>query len=111
MLRRNSTLRELTLSDNSIREDGARALALALASNTTLRMLDMRLNGLSQDAKDVLCDARARREAPLDLPLAAIHSVSIPVVRIFGSPGLETPVRVSRLDATRLRCVSRALPS
>jgi Ran GTPase-activating protein (RanGAP) involved in mRNA processing and transport len=75
MLRRNTSLREVTLSDNGIREAGVQALAEALHENTTLERLDLRLNGLNAAAKALLVHAKARAEeargdrAPLELQL------------------------------------------
>ena len=79
MLRCNTTLRELSLSDNNIGEQGDRGasavrdLAAALEANTTLDLLDLTFNSLSTAAADTLKSAKHRsdlhRESPLELRL------------------------------------------
>eukprot|EP00966_Prymnesium_polylepis_P140031 3234918-Prymnesium_polylepis.1 len=80
MLHSNTTLAELSLSDNNIGQLGDRttgtcgtALAAALEANTTLRVLDLTFNGLSDAATQTLVGAKqrsdARRETPLELLL------------------------------------------
>lgn len=81
MLHCNSTLEELSLCDNNIGQLGDRtegtcgtALGEAIEANTTLRVLDMRLNGLSDAAVARLVTAKqrsdGRRSTPLELRLA-----------------------------------------
>lgn len=74
MLRTNSTLEELSLSDNAIGELGNRdegtcgsALAAALEVNSTLRVLDLTYNALSPAAIELLSAASERRATPLEL--------------------------------------------
>ena len=48
---RNTTLTQLELYDNSIGDDGARALATALERNTTLTQLNLGRNSIGDDGK------------------------------------------------------------
>jgi Ran GTPase-activating protein (RanGAP) involved in mRNA processing and transport len=74
MLMGNTTLEELSLSDNAIGELGDRdtgtcgqALAAALEMNQSLRVLDLTFNNLSAAATQALVAASARRAVPLEL--------------------------------------------
>ena len=76
MLRTNTTLEELSLSDNAIGELGNRdtgtcgsALAAALEVNSRLRVLDLTYNALSPAAMELLRAASERRATPLELRL------------------------------------------
>ena len=76
MLRTNTSLEELSLSDNAIGELGNRdtgtcgsALAAALEVNSSLRVLDLTYNALSPAAMELLRAASERRATPLELRL------------------------------------------
>ena len=76
MLHSNTTLEHLSLRDNNIGQLGDRstgscgtALAEALGSNSTLKVLDMSYNGLTDAAMAALTDANERRGVPLELRL------------------------------------------
>lgn len=55
-------MKGLWLQTCGIGDDGAAALAEALRSNTTLTKLDLEVNGIGEQGKQLLRDAVAGRE-------------------------------------------------
>jgi Ran GTPase-activating protein (RanGAP) involved in mRNA processing and transport len=51
---KNTTLEQLNVSDNRIRDSGARALAIALASNNSIELLNITGNGIADEGVSVL---------------------------------------------------------
>ena len=51
---KNTTLEQLNLSDNRIQDSGARALAIALASNNSIELLNITGNGIADEGVSVL---------------------------------------------------------
>ena len=60
MLKENTTITELVLSNNQISDEGARALAAVLAMKTALRAINLRHNFIGRSGLRALAEALER---------------------------------------------------